>query len=115
MFADVVNALVDAEKAYYISTKGDLKDTILSEVYSGILSRMSKKLYYIEWYSRPYLPKEFEEYKDLYPAVKEVADFLTDKGYTCKITQSTPTLERGIYCIKLYVEWEHVKSLGSDI
>ena len=42
MFADVVNALVDAEKAYYVSTKGDLKDTILSSVYSEILSRMSK-------------------------------------------------------------------------
>ena len=114
MFADVVNALVDAEEAYYVSTKGDLKDTILSSVYSEILSRMSKKLYYAEWYSRPYLPKEFDEYKNIYPAVKEIADILTDRGYTCTVTQSTPTLERGIYCTRLYVTWDN-KSSGNDI
>ena len=71
MFADVVNALVDAEEAYYVSTKGDLKDTILSSVYSEILSRMSKKLYYAEWYSRPYLSKELMNIKTYIPLSKK--------------------------------------------
>ena len=63
MFADVVNALVDAEEAYYVSTKGDLKDTILSSVYSEILSRMSKKLYYADGIVDPIYQKNLMNIK----------------------------------------------------
>ena len=57
---------------------------------------------------------KFHNLPELMNLFKEIADILTDRGYTCKVTQSTPTLERGIYCTRLYVTWDN-KSSGSDI
>ena len=57
---------------------------------------------------------EFEDYKNLYPIVKEISDFLEDKGYICLISQFTPSMKRSTYRVRLYVTWELANGLESN-